>query len=76
MERVDTQPWLTITAGSSGNGSGTVTFSAAALTGPPRSGALVVAGQTVTVSQANGCAFTVSPDSQWIPPAGETDPQV
>jgi Viral BACON domain/Putative binding domain, N-terminal len=65
-----TQPWLTITAGSSGNGSGTVTFSAAALTGPPRSGALVVAGQTVTVSQANGCAFTVSPDSQSVPAGG------
>jgi hypothetical protein len=65
-----TQPWLTITAGSSGTGSGTVTFSAAALTGPSRSGALVVAGQTVTVSQANGCAFTVSPDSQSVPAGG------
>ncbi len=45
--------WMTITAGASGTGSGTVTYSVAANTGRPRTGTLTVAGQVVTVSQAS-----------------------
>ncbi|HEX5474451.1 MAG TPA: BACON domain-containing carbohydrate-binding protein [Vicinamibacterales bacterium] len=62
--------WITITSGASGQGNGTVTFSVAADTGPSRSGTLTVAGRTVTVSQVQGCAFTISPESQSVPDEG------
>ena len=46
-------PWLSITAGASGSGNGTVQFSVAANTDQaPRAGTLTVAGQTFTVNQA------------------------
>jgi hypothetical protein len=53
-------PWITITAGMSGSGSGSVTFRVAAGTAA-RNGTLTVAGRTVTVSQSAPCAYTVSP---------------
>jgi hypothetical protein len=65
-----TQPWITIASGTSGSGSGTVTFAVAAATGPSRSGTLIVAGQTVTVTQGTGCAFGISPDTQSVPASG------
>ena len=65
-------PWLTVTAGSSGTGNGTVSFSAQATTGPARSGTLTVANQTVTVNQSPGCSFSISPESQSFTPAGGT----
>ena len=52
--------WLTITSGASGSGNGTVNFSASQNNGPPRSGSLSIAGQTVTVNQASGCLYTVT----------------
>jgi hypothetical protein len=45
-------PWLTITSGAAGTGSGTVGFSAAVNTAGARSGTLTIAGQTFTVTQA------------------------
>ncbi len=45
-------PWLFVITGSTGQGSGSVTFSAATNSGPARSGILTIAGQTVTVTQA------------------------
>jgi hypothetical protein len=65
-----TQPWITIASGASGSGPGTVTFAVAAATGPSRSGTLIVAGQTVTVTQGAGCAFGISPDAQSVPASG------
>ena len=56
--------WLTITSGGSGTGNGMIVFAAAANTNScsPRSGALTVAGQTITVSQNAGSGiFTISP---------------
>jgi uncharacterized protein (TIGR03437 family) len=44
--------WITITAGSSGTGNGTVNYSVAANTGSARTGTITVAGQTFTVTQA------------------------
>lgn len=44
-------PWLTITSGATGTGSGTVGFSAAANVAGARSGTLTIAGQTFTVTQ-------------------------
>ena len=44
--------WITLLAGSSGSGNGTVTWSVAPNTGPARQGTLSVAGHTFTVNQA------------------------
>ena len=58
-------PWITVTAGASASGTGTVTFNVAANGGDARSGALTVAGQTVTVTQeAAPCTFAFSTASQ------------
>jgi hypothetical protein len=64
--------WITIQGRSSGTGAGTVTFVAAATTGPSRSGSAVVAGQTITISQTPGCSFTISPDSASVPASAAT----
>jgi hypothetical protein len=62
--------WLTITAGASGFGNGTVTLTAASnTTGQVRMGTATVAGQLVTVTQ-DACAFVVMPDSVAVPAAG------
>ena len=61
-------PWLTITSGESGSGSGQVTFTFSSNYDPPRSGIVMVrwptptAGQNVRVAQA-GCAYGVSQSS-------------
>jgi hypothetical protein len=54
--------WITIVAGS-GTGLGGATFAVAPNpTSQPRTGTLVVAGHTVTVTQqANSCVYTVAP---------------
>jgi hypothetical protein len=56
--------WITVTAGSSGNG--TVNYSVAANTATAsRTGTLTIAGQTFTVTQAGvTCTYTISPASQ------------
>lgn len=62
--------WITITTGSTGSGNGTVQFSVAATTGSGRSGTLVIAGHTFTVTQAESCTITLAPDSVRVPEAG------
>ena len=64
--------WITIQGRSSGTGAGTVTFAAAATTGPSRSGSAVVAGQTITISQTPGCSFAISPESASVPASAAT----
>jgi hypothetical protein len=64
------QPWITITSGASGNGSGTVTLSIAGDTGPGRSGSVTVAGQSVTLTQGSGCSFAIAPDTRSLPASG------
>jgi len=64
------QPWITIASDASSNGAGTVSFNVASATGPPRSGTLTVAGQTVTVTQGDACTFGISPESQSVAPSG------
>jgi hypothetical protein len=44
--------WISITAGGSGTGNGTVSYSVAANGGSARNGTLTIAGQTFTVSQS------------------------
>jgi uncharacterized protein YaiE (UPF0345 family) len=64
-------PWITIGAGSSGNGPGQVPFSVAANSGPAREGNVSIAGHTLSVSQANGCTYSVAPTARDVGPAGE-----
>ena len=66
--------WLTITGGATGNGNGTVTYTAFANpTALPRSGTLTIGGQTFTVNQAGAsCTFTVTPTAQNVLATGGT----
>ena len=66
--------WLTVTSGSSGNGGGVVTFTAAANGGTiARVGTISIANQTFTVAQpepgAPPCSNTIQPSSQNMSPA-------
>ena len=63
-------PWLTIVKGESGSGSGSAVVRVDPTAGPPRSGTIVVAGRTVTVTQSSGCAVTVQPASHATPVGG------
>ncbi|MFA6291899.1 MAG: BACON domain-containing carbohydrate-binding protein, partial [Victivallales bacterium] len=60
-------PWITVTSGASGNGSGTVAYSVAANTGTTvRSGTMTIAGQSFIVNQAAPgvvCVYSISPTS-------------
>jgi Viral BACON domain/Putative binding domain, N-terminal len=60
-------PWITITSGGSGKGSGTVQFAVAATTGPARSATLTIAGRPFAVSQSSGCTFGISAAGQNVP---------
>ena len=75
--------WLSITAGASGSGNGTVTYRAQANAGDARSGAITVAGQTVTIAQISptspplpgppggpGCEFAIDTSVRSIGTAG------
>ena len=56
--------WVTITSGSGGTGNGTVNYSVAANAGSSsRTGTMIIAGQTFTVTQ-NGPSYSISPTSQ------------
>jgi hypothetical protein len=55
--------WITISEGSSGSGNGQVSFSVAANSGQARQGTLSVGGHSITVAQATGCTYTVTPPS-------------
>jgi hypothetical protein len=56
--------WMSITGGTSGSGTGPVSYSVAANpTTQSRQGVLTVAGQAVTVTQAAGCGYNISPAS-------------
>jgi hypothetical protein len=66
--------WITITAGSSGTGIGTVSYSVEAnASTASRSGTLTIGGQTFTVNQAGGpCTYSISPTSQSFGHTGGT----
>ena len=53
------------------HGTGTVSYTVAANTSTtPRTGTLTIAGQTVTVTQAGACTYTVAPTTQSVLAAG------
>ncbi|WP_320178476.1 BACON domain-containing protein [Roseovarius pacificus] len=69
---VSNDSWITVTAGGSGTGNGSVTYDVAPTTGPARSGTITVAGETHTVNQASGCTYAINPGAQNFPAAGGT----
>ena len=66
--------WLTVVAGATGTGTGTVQYSVAANPGAGRSGAITAAGQTFTITQGGGCSFAISPTSQTVASGGGATP--
>ncbi len=58
---VSNNSFITVNSGSSGTGSGTVTFTVAANSGAARIGTILVAGQTFTVNQAASPTFRKTP---------------
>lgn len=61
--------WITVRR-ASGQGSGPVPFDVASATGPPRTGSILIAGQQHTVTQSEGCAFSIAPASFNAPQSG------
>jgi hypothetical protein len=61
--------WITVSP-TSGTGSGTTTLTVAANPGAARTGTPTVAGQTVMVTQAAVCTYTLSPTSGSFTPTG------
>ena len=56
--------WLTVTSGASGSANGSVNYSFVANpTTQSRQGVLTVAGQPVTITQAAGCGYSITPAS-------------
>jgi len=62
--------WIDIRSGRDGKGHGAVAYEVAATIGPSRTGTLTVAGQTVTVTQGQGCTYTIGPERESIPASG------
>jgi hypothetical protein len=64
-------PWILITAGASGAGSGTAQYAVAAnAASAGRTGTITVAGQTVTITQsgtASPCLYSIEPNSASYP---------
>ena len=62
--------WISGVPGS-GTGQTTINFTVASNTGPARSANITIEGRTFAVSQANGCSYTVTPDSLTFGMSGE-----
>jgi hypothetical protein len=58
--------WITINSGLSGTGNGTVRVAVADNTGPARTGTATIGGQPLTVTQSDGCTYSISPTSQTL----------
>ena len=73
-QAVSNAPWLRITAGTSGVGSGVVSYQVDAHTGSSaREGTIGIDGQTLTVRQSDaGCRYCPSPTSRTVSSAGGT----
>lgn len=61
--------WITVTAGATGSGNGTVTLNVAANTGAARTGTVTIGGQTFTVNQAGAaatCTYAINPTAMTV----------
>jgi uncharacterized repeat protein (TIGR02543 family) len=66
-------PWIGISSGGTGNGSGSVTYSVATnSSGAPQTGTLTIAGLTFTVTQssASTCSYSATLNSSLFSPTG------
>src|SRR5688500_9702770 len=61
--------WITVRR-TSGQGTGQVPFDVQPTTGPPRTGTVVVGGQQFSVTQAEGCTYSITPISHNATPSG------
>src|SRR6185295_12562395 len=52
------------------SGPGTVQYNVQSNSGPQRTGTMTIAGQTFTVTQANGCSYSIFPTSQGFSASG------
>jgi hypothetical protein len=75
---VSNATWITVTAGQSGSGSGSVGFTVAANPGGSRTGTVSIAGQTLTVTQAGSasCSYAVTPATQAVGASGGVAPAI
>jgi CSLREA domain-containing protein len=64
--------WIKINSGSSGNGTGAVSFTVQPNSGGSRTGTINIAGQTFTVNQQSGCVFSLVPNNAGSPASGMT----
>jgi hypothetical protein len=55
------QAWIAIRSGSDGKGSAPVMFDVASTTGPPRVGTITIGGQRFSVTQSEGCTYSITP---------------
>ena len=53
--------WISVTSSASGKGSGAVAFTVQPTTGPPRAGTLTIAGLHFSVTQSEGCTYSIAP---------------
>jgi all-beta uncharacterized protein/BACON domain-containing protein len=67
---VTSTPWVSITAGASGSGNGTVQYTIQPNAGATRTGTLTIAGQSFTITQGVGCSFAIAPTGQTVPAGG------
>jgi hypothetical protein len=72
---VSNDPFITVTSGASGSGSGTVGFSVAANPNSgQRTGTITIAGITFNVSQdGTSCSYSIAPTSQNLGPSASTN---
>jgi hypothetical protein len=68
-------PWISVTAGSSGTGSGTLAYSVATNTSTSsRTGTMTIGGQTFTATQAGApCTYAISPTVASLGPSASTN---
>lgn len=62
--------WVSITSGSSGTGSGTVSYNVTSNGGSSRSGTITIGGQSFQVTQAGVCSYGLSPTNNLSIPIG------
>lgn len=65
-------PWVAVSSGATGTGSGIVRIEVEPNPASARTGTVVAAGQTFTVTQESGCAVALSAAGQTVPSAGGT----
>ena len=64
--------WVSITAGSTGNGNGSVGFTVFGNSGPARAATITVAGREFHITQGTGGIFVLSAQNIALPPGGGT----